>query len=211
MHRLHARKITANCHTSQTQRQSYRERTHEGGGQAAGRALSQRAPLRAGLSRLIPTLSRQMGREYRRAVEALSCHVEHGLPTTPPSPTSPSANNSCLTTYPPGILATRTGRVSSAALRISLSPASRGRSALFQHCDSLSTGGLLKALRQHGEVENLLHLTQCSPVRWLGWGGIRRHRIVEIGAWFVKQMQHGWGEVALEGGAAREPPRAVGA
>eukprot|EP00955_Chlamydomonas_euryale_P060274 357664-Chlamydomonas_euryale.AAC.3 len=35
-------------------------------------------------------------RTGRRAANAPSRHVERGLPTTPPRPTSPSANNSCL-------------------------------------------------------------------------------------------------------------------
>eukprot|EP00955_Chlamydomonas_euryale_P100342 365277-Chlamydomonas_euryale.AAC.4 len=53
--------------------------------------------------------------------EAQSRHVEHGLPTTPPRPTSPLANNSCLTTDSSGILATRPKRVSRAALRMCVS------------------------------------------------------------------------------------------
>eukprot|EP00955_Chlamydomonas_euryale_P088245 364362-Chlamydomonas_euryale.AAC.17 len=53
----------------------------------------------------VTTPPRQPGRE-NRAANAPSRHMERGLPNTPPRPTSPSANNSCLTTDSSCILAT---------------------------------------------------------------------------------------------------------
>eukprot|EP00955_Chlamydomonas_euryale_P018916 201744-Chlamydomonas_euryale.AAC.1 len=49
-----------------------------------------------------------------RVAKALSLYMDRGLTTSPPSLISPSANNSCLTTDPSGILAT------CPALRVSL-------------------------------------------------------------------------------------------
>eukprot|EP00955_Chlamydomonas_euryale_P098661 365160-Chlamydomonas_euryale.AAC.3 len=87
----------------------------------SGWVLSQREislkPLRAVLmGHPIPAPLRQPGRENQSqrtlspvlwllqlASTALSRHMERGLPTTPCSPTSPAANNSCLTTNPSGI------------------------------------------------------------------------------------------------------------
>eukprot|EP00955_Chlamydomonas_euryale_P061480 358051-Chlamydomonas_euryale.AAC.2 len=75
-------------------------------------------PLCAVVSHPISAPSRQPGRENG----ALSRHVERGLPTTPPSPTSPSANNSCKTSglrpQTSGILATLSSCVSLVPLRM---------------------------------------------------------------------------------------------
>eukprot|EP00955_Chlamydomonas_euryale_P042607 352371-Chlamydomonas_euryale.AAC.3 len=58
-------------------------------------------------------------RTGRRAAKAR--HVERGLPTTPPSPSSPSAKHSCLNTDSSGILAVWPRCASRAALRMCIS------------------------------------------------------------------------------------------
>eukprot|EP00955_Chlamydomonas_euryale_P055141 356041-Chlamydomonas_euryale.AAC.4 len=70
-------------------------------------AVTKGMPLRMVLSLLIPPPPRQPGRNNRaKSCQCSIRHMEHGLPSTPPRPTVPSANNSCLITDPPGILAT---------------------------------------------------------------------------------------------------------
>eukprot|EP00955_Chlamydomonas_euryale_P104657 365582-Chlamydomonas_euryale.AAC.13 len=61
-------------------------------------AVTKGMPLHVVLSHPIPTPPPSGTRAGRRA--AIFRHVERGLPTTTPSPTSPSANTSCLTTRP---------------------------------------------------------------------------------------------------------------